>query len=133
MPERRSTDVPRSRSAVYLRRAEELHGAAEWGLEHRFANVGAVNAVQSAISAMDAYLVHHLGQRSTGTDHHEDVGLLATVPGPETREFGQHFQRILNRKSEVEYQDREVTLADARELATQAHRLLDRVRRSLTP
>jgi HEPN domain-containing protein len=133
MPSRRRADVPRGRTSVYLRRADELLRAADWGLEHKFANVGAVNAVQSAISATDAFLVHHLGQRSTGGDHHEAMGLLASVTSAETREIGRHFQRILNRKSEVEYQDREVTLADALELATHAHRLLDRVLRDLGP
>ncbi|HEY6239028.1 MAG TPA: HEPN domain-containing protein [Thermoplasmata archaeon] len=131
MPRRRSADVPRARSGVYLRRAEELLKAADWGLEQRLANVGAVNAVQAGISATDAFLVHHLGQRSTGADHHEAMGLLAMVTGAGVREIGQHLQRILDRKSEVEYQDREVTLNDAKELTKHARRLLVRVQSEL--
>lgn len=110
----RVANVPRVRAQVYLRRAEELLKAVDRGLDQELANVGAVNAVQAAISATDAFLVRHLGQRSTGSDHHEAITLLASVLSPSRREVGHHLQRVLNRKNEVEYQDRDVTLRDAR-------------------
>ncbi len=127
----RSSDVPRSRARVYLRRAEELLRAADWGLEEGYANVAAVNFVHASISAADAFLVQQLGQRSSGADHHEVLNLLASATSPERRVIGQHLQRVLDRKNEVEYQDREVTLGDAKELGKHAHRLIETVRRTL--
>jgi HEPN domain-containing protein len=105
--------------------------AVDWGIEQGNANAVAVAAVQASISAVDAFLVHHLGKRSGGTDHHGSLNLVASSSAPAKREIGQHLQRVLDRKNEVEYQDREVTLADAKELAKHAHRLLDIVRKQL--
>jgi HEPN domain-containing protein len=127
----RTTDVPRARSIIYLRRAELLMRAVEWGIEQNNASVAAVNAVQASISAVDAFLVHQLGKRSRGIDHHESLNLLATSNSPAKREIGRHFQRVLDRKNEVEYEDREVTAADALELAKHARRLVDFVRKEL--
>ncbi len=127
----RISDVPRSRVKVYVRRAEELLKAADWGLEQGLANVVAVNAVQSSISATDAFLVQELGQRSSGTDHHEALNLVASSSSPERTAIGRHLQRVLDRKNEVEYRDREVTLADAKELRKHAHRLFETVRQRL--
>jgi HEPN domain-containing protein len=127
----RTADVPRGRSRVYLRRAEQLMEGVDWGIEQDNASVAALNAVHASISAVDAFLVHRLGRRSSGLDHHESLRLVASSKSPAKREIGQHLQRVLDKKNEVEYQDREVTLGDARELAKHAHRLLDAVRKQL--
>ncbi|MCI4350756.1 MAG: HEPN domain-containing protein [Thermoplasmata archaeon] len=102
-------------------------------MENGLANVASVNAVQAAISANDAFLVHYLGQRSAGSDHHDALRLLAGAAPPVRREIGHHLQRVLNRKTEVEYQDRNVSMRDAQELAKHARRLIDIVRRELEP
>jgi HEPN domain-containing protein len=96
----------------------------DWGLEQGNASVVSVCAVQASISAVDACLVHYLGQRSTGRDHHEALRLVAASGSPSKREIGQHLQRVLDQKNEVEYQDREVTLSDAKEIAKHARRVL---------
>lgn len=127
----RTSDVPRTRSAIYLRRAQELLRAVDWGTVQGLPNVVAVNSVQASISAVDAFLVQELGQRSTGTDHHEVLNLVASSDSPRRREVAQHLQRVLDRKNEVEYQDREVTLRDGIELSKHAHRLVDIVQRQL--
>jgi hypothetical protein len=127
----RTTDVPPRRSQVYLRRAEQLVRGVEWGIGEGNASVAAVCAVQGSISAVDAYLVHQLGKRSSGTDHYESLKLLAGSTSPAKQEIAQHLQRVLDRKNEVESQDRDVTLGDAKDLAKHARRLLDAVRREL--
>jgi HEPN domain-containing protein len=127
----RTTDVPRGRSLVYLRRAEQLMKGAEWGIEQGNDSVAAVNAVQASISAVDAFLVHQLGKRSSGADHHESLRLVASSNSPSKRQIGQHLQRVLDRKNEVEYQDRDVTRDDAKELTKHARRLLDTVRKQI--
>jgi len=103
----------------------------EWGIEQGNARVAAANAVQASISAVDAFLVHQLGKRPSGTDHHESLRLVASSRSPSKREIGQHLQRVLDRKNEVDYQDREVTLGDAKELVKHALRLLDMVRKQI--
>ena len=95
------------------------------------ASVAAINAVHAGISAVDAFVADQLGRRSAGSDHHEALALIASSPSSSRSAIGQHFQRLLDRKNEVEYQDREVTIADARELARHAHRLFDAVRAEL--
>ncbi len=106
--------------------------AVDWGIDSGNASVAAVNSVQAAISATDAFLVHHLGKKSVGTDHREVLTLVARADSSVKRDIGKHLQRILDRKNEVEYQDREVTLADAKELQKHAHRLLGAVRQTFT-
>jgi HEPN domain-containing protein len=118
---------------VYLRRAEELLKAVDWGLAEGKPNVAAINAVQSGVSAADAYVVFHLGMRSAATDHREVVGLIARCPSESKADVGRHLQRLLDKKNEVEYQDREVALADSKDLARHAHRLFEAVRAEVAP
>ena len=105
--------------------------AVDWGIEQGNPSAVADAAVQASISAVDAFLVHHLGKRSGGTDHHESLNLVASSNSPAKREIGQHLQRVLDRKNEVEYQDRDVTRDDAKELTKHARRLLDTVRKQI--
>lgn len=73
----------------------------------------------------------HLRLRSIRADHREVVRLVARCGLESNREVMRYQQRLLDRKNEVEYQDREVTLADSRVLARHAHQLLDIVRTDL--
>ena len=109
--------LPKGKATVYLRRAENLLKTMEWAETEGNPDGVATNAVQASIALADAYTVFFLQQRSRGQDHREVVVLLARTKTPNASEVGRLVQRILNRKSEVEYQDRDVRMSDARELA----------------
>lgn len=89
----------------------------EWAADTANPDGVATNAVQAAIALGDAYTVFFAQQRSRGQDHHEVIALVARTKAPTANEVGTLLQRILNRKSEVEYRDRDVRMSDARELA----------------
>jgi len=132
MADARVEVLPKTQSRVYLRRAANLLKTMEWAEEERNPDGVATNAVQAAIGLGDAYTVFFLQRRSRGQDHHEVVGLVARCQSSNAAEVGQLLQRILNRKSEVEYQAREVDLRDAREVARHVRKLSALVRSALS-
>jgi hypothetical protein len=113
---------------VYLKRATELLKAVDWGLETSNPDAAAGNAIHAGIAAADAFVIHVLAMRSKGTDHHEAVGLVRRSPSPRSGDVARHLQQLLDRKNEVEYEDREVDMKDARDLAKHARRLVDLAR-----
>jgi hypothetical protein len=109
--------LPRTRAKVYLSRAENLLMAMELAEGRRNPDGVATTAVQAAIALGDAYTIHFLQERCRGRDHQEVVTLIARSGAPLHGEVGPTISRILARKNEVEYEDRAVSLSDARELA----------------
>jgi hypothetical protein len=83
----------------------------------------ATNAVQAAVALGDAYTICFRKERCRGQDHHEVLALIARCKAPNAGEVGSNLSRILDRKSEVEYEDRAVNLKDARELARRTRTL----------
>ncbi|MFY9716718.1 MAG: hypothetical protein WAK40_02115 [Thermoplasmata archaeon] len=80
----------------------------------------ATNAVQAAIAYADAYTIYLRSERSRGQDHHEVLTLIARCKAPNAGEVGSLLSRILDRKGEVEYEDRAVTMKVAIEIAKRA-------------
>ena len=113
----RSIAIPRLRAAVYLRRGTNLVAAMEQSLGSGNNDGAATSGVQAAISFADAYTVAKCGLRSRGQDHHEAVALVSGVGSPPAKRLATLLQKILNRKSAVEYGDRDVTSEDASEIA----------------
>ena len=81
-------------------------------------NAAGLNAVHCAISACDAVLVQHTGQRSASSDHDAAASLLrALADVPDARQKAETFLRILVEKNLIEYEEREITHHNAAELA----------------
>ena len=123
MFESRAEVLPKARSKVYLRRADNLLRTMEWAEKEQNPDGVATNAVQAAISLGDAYTVFFLQRRCRGQDHHEVTGLVTRCKSSDSRAVAESLHRILGRKNEVEYEGREVRLTDARQLAKQVRRL----------
>ena len=117
MKQTRVQPLPRTRAKVYLTRAENLLHTMELAERERNPDGVAITAVQAAIALGDAYTIHFLQERCRGQDHHEVITLIARSGAPQKGEVGPMISRILGRKNEVEYEDRAVSLNDARELA----------------
>jgi hypothetical protein len=128
MTDPRRVDVPRSRVKVYLARAGALLKGVDWGLEESNPDVAAENAIHAGIAAADAFLIFHVGFRSSARSHHETLLLLVQTEAAPRGEVAHHLQRLLNRKNEVEYEDRSTSIGDAKELAKHARRLVELVR-----
>jgi hypothetical protein len=109
--------LPRSKSGVFLSRAGNLLLTMELAEKEANPDGVATTAVQAAIALGDAYTIHFRQERCRGQDHHEVIALIARCNAPSKGEVGPTLSRILGRKSEVEYEDRAVTLKDAREIA----------------
>lgn len=113
----RTAAVPKARSLVYLRRAGNLFVMMEEAETTRNSDGVATNGIQAAISYSDAFTVFKRGLRSRSQDHQAAVRLIATVNTPAASTLTALVQGVLNRKSEVEYGDRDVTPDDAARIA----------------
>jgi len=109
--------VPKQRAIVYLRRGKNLLSALEQAETSRNWDGVATAGVQAAISFADAFTIAKLGLRSRGQDHQEVIPLIARIQTKSSSDLAARVQTILNRKSEVEYGDRDVSAADARWIA----------------
>lgn len=126
----RGVDKDRYRS--YLKKAEEYYQAMLDSLSQGRWNAAALEAIHSAISANDAFLVHHYGLRSVSGAHEDAVELLASHFGTaEETKPAQHLSWLLAKKNLVEYEDRLFTAKEAQEAVKHAERFLDWVKTRL--
>jgi hypothetical protein len=129
----RVKQLPRERAKVYLTRAENLLRKMDLAEREKNSDGIATTAVQAAVALGDAYTIHFLRERCRGQDHHEVITLVARINAPCRGEVGPLISRILDRKSAVEYEDRAVTLNDAKELARWVRALSGLVHSDLQP
>jgi hypothetical protein len=132
MPATRIQVLPRSKAQIYLKRAENLLATVELAEAAENADGVATAGVQAAVSLGDAFTVWTLQRRSRGQDHAEVVAVIARSESPGAPEVAKLLQKILNRKSDVEYGDREVRMADARQIAQDVRKLAKLVRAAVT-
>jgi HEPN domain-containing protein len=116
----RTVPVPRARSSVFLRRGNNLFALAEAALHENNHDGAATCAIQASIALADALTVRRLGLRSRGQDHREVVALVAQMDLRKGDRISTLIQAILDRKTDVEYGDTEVSKADARQLVAWA-------------
>lgn len=128
MSDSRFEMLPRSKATVYLNRAENLLATMEMASKTRNADGVAVMAVQAAVALGDAFTVWSQERRSRAHDHHELVKLVAASRTKGSSEVAGLIQRVLDKKSAVEYGNRDVRLPDAETLAKATRKLADLVR-----
>ena len=114
--------LPRSRAAVYLRRAEILLKVMEVAEKAGNPDGIVTNAIQSGIALGDAFTVSLIQRRCRGRYHSEVLLLVRECPSSSSPEVARLIQHILNRRSELLYGSEEVSLRLARELATFARK-----------
>jgi hypothetical protein len=115
--------VERSKSRIFRDRARKLLEIVDAARGLRNYDGMASAGVQAAISLADTYTVAKLQQRSRGRDHLEVVKLIRRCGGDEATEVAALVQRIVNRKTDVQYGDRPVRPRDAEEIDEEVHRL----------
>ncbi len=110
--------VDQTGALVYLKKATEFFSSMQQAMQAERWNAAGLNAVHCAISACDAVLVRHTGQRSASSDHDAAASLLRALSDiPDVRQKTETLLRILTEKNLIEYEEREITRHDAAELA----------------
>jgi len=88
-------------------------------------NSAGLQAVHTVISASDAVIVYFGGVRSAELDHREVVGLLQEIIGEGAVSVGRHVTRVIAKKNLVEYEERLITQAEARDMVEHAKRFIE--------
>lgn len=95
----------------YLTKAEEFNSTAATASQKGMYNPAVVNAVHSAISAVDALTVFYKGVRHAGERHEDAVALLQTLPleKGELSSKTRQLSRLLGLKTSAEYHEQLMT------------------------
>jgi hypothetical protein len=120
----KTSAVHSSLSENYFKKAQEYRDSMNQALADRRPNAAALNGIHCAISAADSLCVHFHGKRSSSKDHSDAVRLLAELfADAETRRQANRLGVILEKKNQVEYEERMFSQAEALSLAKQVERL----------
>jgi HEPN domain-containing protein len=110
----KTTGVERSGYSTYLKKAKEFYETMLQAQKERRWNAVGLNAVHCAISAADALLVFHIGQRSVDPDHRAVVELMSnSLTIPDAANKSETLQKIINQKNLIEYEQRAFTEKEA--------------------
>jgi len=110
------------RSAVidYFRKAEDNCRAMMDSFSSGNTNAAGTLALQCAISSADALCVYFKGVRSVSRDDFDICDLVASVPLPEAKEMAARLRSIIGRKNLVQYERRNLTRQEAKDLVASA-------------
>jgi hypothetical protein len=128
----RTEVLPKGRSEVYLRRADEFYAHMEKAAKDGAWNAVGLLGVHCVISACDALTVRLSGQRWSGQDHAGVVDMVIALRIPDADRVTRHVSRLLGSKNRVEYESREFTEAEGKEVREGAGRVLRWVKSKLT-
>lgn len=116
--------VERSHYRTYWRRATELRAVMRHAVAEELFGAAASNAIHCLIATVDAVLVYRQGIRSAGEGHLEVAELLQRDRQlPDVGKAAAHLRKGLAKKNLVEYEDRDLTVPEAREIVDHAERL----------
>lgn len=120
--------VDKSKSQNYMEKAENLLEIARYALDNKKYDAAVINAVHSAINALDSFTVLERGLRASG--EHDDV--LALIKGllssDEYAYIKKQFSSLLNLKNTVEYQPDFMSPKEAEDSVKWAERILGKIR-----
>lgn len=122
---RKTRAIEKNQFRAFLAKAKDFASMIDLSLKEGKWNSAGLQAVHTVISASDAVIVYYGGVRSVELDHREVVGLLQDVIGEKASAAGKHVSRVIAKKNLVEYEERLITQAEARDMAEHAKRFLD--------
>lgn len=118
----KTTQVERGNYSIYLNKAREFYETMLQVQKDGRWNAVGLNAVHCAISAADALLVFHLGQRSVDPDHHTVAELMANLNISEIKNKSESLHKIINQKNLIAYEQRSFTEKEAGLIVKQTER-----------
>jgi len=122
----KTRDVSRDHYTTYRKKAKKFLNSMEASLRVREWNAAGLNAVHCAISSADALLVYNAGIRYAGDSHHDITFLLVRhVKDKDAAPKAKTLSKILDYKYLAAYEDREITEAEAMELAKITRRFFE--------
>jgi len=126
MKEIKTRSVEKNLNVNYLRRSRELLKSAKRCMSDAIYAAASLNAVFSAVSAIDALCVYYLQKRHAGTNHEESLGLFMSIEGIKRQEIEKvrpKLIRILKAKNMATYEERVMGQKDAQKLAADAEEI----------
>lgn len=125
----KTTNVPKSDYRNYLKKAREFLSTAQDSLIKGKWNSAGLNAIHSAISMADAFLVFMHGVRSTSPKHDDIIRLFSSlVKHKDAEENINHLRNLIGMKNIVEYEQRLINQTEAYGLFKHAQRFFGWVR-----
>ncbi|MBI3582796.1 MAG: hypothetical protein HY096_02455 [Nitrospinae bacterium] len=122
---RKTRVVDKNQYRAFLAKAKDFSSMMDMSLREGKWNSAGLQAVHTVISASDAVIVYYGGVRSVELDHREVVGLLQDIIGEKASTAGRHVSRVIAKKNLVEYEERHIIQAEARDMVEHAKRFLD--------
>ncbi|HEY8110332.1 MAG TPA: HEPN domain-containing protein [Candidatus Nitrosotenuis sp.] len=120
--------VDRKKSQNYLTKAENLLEVARYALSQKKYDAVVINAVHSAINALDALTTQEKGLRASG-EHDEVLLLIKGILVPkEYDEIKKQFSSLRNLKNTAEYQPDFMSPEEAKNSIKWSERILDKVK-----
>ncbi len=123
--------VDRKKSQNYLTKAENLLDVSRYALSQKKYDAVVINAVHSAINALDALTTREKGLRASG-EHDEVLLLLKGILVPkEYDEIKKQFSSLRDLKNTAEYQPDFMSPEEAKNSMKWAERILAKVKLKL--
>ena len=122
---RKTRAVEKDQYRAFLAKAKDFASMMDISLDEGKWNSAGLQAVHTVISASDAVIVYFGGVRSAELDHREVVGLLQEIIGEGAVSVGRHVTRVIAKKNLVEYEERLITQAEARDMVEHAKRFIE--------
>ena len=120
--------VDRKKSQNYLTKAENLLEVARYALSQKKYDATVINAVHSAINALDALTTREKGLR-TSREHSEALLLIKGIlASKEYDDIEKQFSSLLNLKNSAEYQPDFMSNEEAKNSIKWAERILAKVK-----
>jgi len=130
--ELRTRKEEKSAARDYFVKAKDNFTVMQFALEMKNYNAVGTLAVQVAISAADAICVYEKGMRSISQDHGDICELVCMTHLPEANEKSHTLKRLIAMKNVIQYERRNVSAAEAENLAKWAERFLRWVEAHIT-
>ncbi|HHT9137770.1 MAG TPA: hypothetical protein ACFYEK_11085 [Candidatus Wunengus sp. YC60] len=121
---RKTKAVDKNQYQAFITKAKDFAFMMDISLEEGKWNSAGLQAVHAVISASDAVIVYYGGVRSAEVDHREVVGLLQDIIGKDVSAAGRHVSMVIAKKNLVEYEERLISQAEARDMTEHAKRFL---------
>jgi len=123
--------IDQSKAKCYLTKAENSLRIAKLARQEGAHDTAVMDAVHSAINALDALTTFYRGKRSSG-QHTDVLSLIKEIlSNDEYAEVKKQFGALLSKKNESEYQPDLMVDKDSEKAITQAERILNRVKGKL--